>query len=196
MIFGLGKNDHIDSLVIIWPGNEKQVLKNIIADTTLILSLQNAETITPEVTGKHAFLFSDISSSSNILYKHHDNSFNDFAVQRLLPQKYSQLGPFITTGDINNDGHTDFFIGGGLNYSGKIFMQEPGGTFVSKNLTDSIKLQEDMDCILFDADKDGDLDLLITCGDIQFGENSVYYKPRLYMNDGKGDFNLQPECYS
>ena len=51
-----------------------------------------------------------------------------------------------------------------------------------------------MDCILFDADKDGDLDLLVTCGDIQYEENSVYYKPRLYINDGKGNFSLQPNA--
>ena len=194
IIFGLGKHDHLDSLVIVWPGNEKQILKNVIADTTLILSLQNAEMTPPEATAKQGFLFSDISSSSNILYRHQENSYNDFAVQRLLPQKYSQLGPFLTTGDINNDGHTDFYVGGGLNYSGKIFMQEPGGTFISKNLSDSIKFQEDMDCTLFDSDKDGDLDLLVTCGDVQFGENSINYKPRLYINDGKGGFNLQPEA--
>ena len=191
ILFGLGKNDHLDSLVIIWPGNEKQVLQNVIADTTLILSLQNAEMNTPEVAGKQEILFSDISSSSNILYRHQESSFYDYAVQRLLPQKYSQLGPFITTGDMNSDGYTDFFIGGGLNYSGKIFMQEPRGTFVSKNLSDSVKSQEDTDCILFDADKDGDLDLLVTCGDVQFGEKSDNYKPRLYVNDGKGHLNLQ-----
>jgi hypothetical protein len=45
---------------------------------------------------------------------------------------------------------------------------------------------------LFDADQDGDLDLLITGGDIQYAENSVYYKPRLYINDGKGNFKLDP----
>ena len=194
IIFGLGKNDHIDSLVIIWPGNEKQVLKNVLADTTLKLSLQNAGMIPPEVTAKQRFLFSDISASSNILHKHQETPYNDFAVQRLLPQKYSQLGPFLTTGDINNDGHADFFVGGGLNYSGKIFMQKPDGTFISRNLSDTIKSQEDMDCTLFDSDKDGDLDLLVTCGDVQFWENSINYKPRLYINDGKGGFNLQPEA--
>src|SRR6187200_1350429 len=108
-----------------------------------MLSLQNAGMTSPEVTVKQEFLFSDISFSSNILYRHQENSYNDFAVQRLLPQKYSQLGPFLTTGDINKDGLTDFFVGGGLNYSGKTFMQEPGGTFISKNLSDTIKSQED-----------------------------------------------------
>ena len=56
-----------------------------------------------------------------ISYRHTDYEFNDFAVQRLLPQKYSQLGPFITTGDIDKDGKIDFFIGGGCNIFRKNF---------------------------------------------------------------------------
>ena len=123
-----------------------------------------------------------------------ENPFNDYTLQRLLPQKFSQLGPFITTGDINNDGATDLFIGGGFNFPGKIFTQTTGATFSSKDLIDSIKFEEDMDCILFDADRDGDLDLLVTGGDMQYEQNSVFYKPRLYGNDGKGNFRLQPDA--
>jgi len=48
-----------------------------------------------------------------------------------------------------------------------------------------------MACILFDADDDGDSDLLVTGGDIEYGNNSIYYKPRLYLNDGRGNFSLQ-----
>jgi len=51
-----------------------------------------------------------------------------------------------------------------------------------------------MDCILFDSDNDGDQDLLITCGDVLYEENSIYYKPRLYINDGKGNFRLMPDA--
>ncbi|MEO6730060.1 MAG: VCBS repeat-containing protein [Ferruginibacter sp.] len=191
LIFGLGKNEQVDSLVIVWPDGKRQLIKNIVADTTLILSGKNAGNYQPAVNAKGSFLFSEISSSSGILYRHQDNPFNDYTIQRLLPQKYSQLGPFITTGDINNDGTTDFFIGGGFNFSGKIFTQQKGQKFISKDLTDSMKFEEDMDCILFDADKDGDADLLVTCGDMQYEENSIYYKPRLYINDGKGNFSLQ-----
>ena len=195
LIFGLGNNSQVDSLVIVWPDDKKQVIRNIIADTSLILSWKNAG-VHPLVTNDSpSFLFSDITSSSGILYKHNDNPFNDYNTQRLLPQKYSRLGPFITTGDINNDGTTDFFIGGAFNFSGKVFTQQAGQTFSSKNLTDSIKFEEDMDCILFDADKDGDLDLLITSGDMQYEENSIYYKPRLYINDGKGNFILKPNAF-
>ena len=66
--------------------------------------------------------------------------FNDYADQRLLPQKYSQLGPFISTGDINNDGKTDFYIGGGFNSQGKIFMQENNGNFSGKDFIPYFKI--------------------------------------------------------
>src|SRR5450432_283425 len=194
LIFGLGINDHIDSLQVIWPDDKRQTIKNFHADTSFSLVWKNAESKPPVKTAAPHFLFTDITSSSGIVYSHHDNPFNDYSIQRLFPQKYSQLGPFIASGDIDNNGLTDFFIGGGINFSGKIFTQRPGQTFTSKSLTDSIKYAEDMDCILFDADQDGDLDLLVTSGDIQYPENSEYYKPRLYLNDGKGNFSLSPNA--
>jgi len=194
LVFGLGKTNHIDSLVVIWPDQKVEVLQNISADTSLVLSWKNASNaITPISAIPSTTPFSDITASSGIAYRHHENSFNDFDIQRLLPQKYSQLGPFITTGDINKDGKEDFFIGGGFNSSGKIFVHD-GETFRGKNLIDSVKMEEDMDCVLFDADNDGDSDLLVTSGDIQYEENSNYNKPRLYINDGKGKFSLQPNA--
>ena len=189
LLFGLGKSDHVDSLVVVWPDQKKQVLRNIATDTFLVFSWQNAtDTVSTKPATITTALFSE-TSLSGISYKHHDNSFNDFAVQRLLPQKYSQLGPFMTTGDINKDGKTDFFIGGSFNFSGKTFIQQEQ-SFLGKNLIDSIKMEEDMDCVLFDADNDGNPDLLVTSGDVLYEENSIYYKPRLYFNDGNGNFNL------
>ena len=194
LIFGLGAYTHVDSLLIIWPDNKRELIKNIGADTTFVLSWKNANSKPIPETASPPLLFSDITSSSGILYRHVENSFNDYSIQRLFPQKFSQLGPFISSGDVDNDGLTDFFIGGGINFSGKIFKQKTGQSFTSKNLSDSIKYQEDMDCILFDADQDGDLDLLLTCGDIQYEEHSIFYKPRLYLNDGKGNFRLSPNA--
>ncbi|MGK2863801.1 MAG: VCBS repeat-containing protein [Chitinophagaceae bacterium] len=195
LIFGLGENKWVDSFVVIWPDNKKQVIKNVPADTIIALSWYDAIVTTHHNIKKANPVFSEITNTAGILYSHHDNPFNDFSIQRLLPHKYSQSGPFITGGDINNDGLTDFFVGGGINFSGTFFIQQKNKTFISKNLTDSIKMEEDSDCILFDADDDGDLDLLVTCGDIQYEEKAVYYKPRLYINDGKGNFTIQSNAF-
>ena len=72
--------------------------------------------------------------------------FNHF-----IQQKYSQEGPFISTGDMNGDGLEDFFIGGAFKQSGKIFLQQKDGTFKSKDLVTGTKNEEDMQSVLFDA---------------------------------------------
>lgn len=191
LIFGLGTNSKIDSLVITWPNGKKEARKNIVVDTSLILFEKNASMTNEPTNPNSSLLFNDITSLSGIQYRHVDYEFNDFAVQRLLPQKFSQMGPFITSGDINNDGKIDFFVGGAATFSGQIFLQGANQTFHSKNLVDSSKFQEDVDCLLFDADNDGDLDLIVTCGDIQQPDTSIYYRPRLYLNDGRGNFSFK-----
>lgn len=187
--FGLGTETKIDFLVVVWPDGKKEVRANVTVDTTLILSQKNA-LATEAIRKPNAnFLFTDITSSTNLPYRHTEYEFNDFAYQRLLPQKFSQLGPFIATGDVNKDGRVDFFVGGANNFSGKIFLQGQNGFAVSKNFSDSAKSVDDMDCLLFDADSDGDLDLMVTSGDVQQPEASAAYQPRLYLNDGKGTFS-------
>lgn len=190
LIFGVGANTKIDSVIAIWPDGKKSVRTNIISDTTLVLDQSGASIIVPGSRDNSLYLFTDITSSLGVQYRHTEYEFNDFAFQRLLPQKFSQLGPFITSGDINGDGSIDFFVGGAANFSGKLFTQK-SGEFKSRNLIESIgKAAEDMDCLLFDADNDKDLDLLITYGDAQPG-NSSDFVPKLFINDGKGNFMLK-----
>lgn len=192
LLFGLGNDDHADSVVVIWPDSTRQALQGIKADTVLTLYAKNA--VKQEgVPARHSLsLLEDVTDAMQVLYKHTDNPINDFNTQRLLPQKYSQQGPAIATGDLNGDGRTDFFVGGAFNFSGKVFLQQPDGAFTAHNLSDTIKRQEDTDCTLLDADGDKDLDLLVASGDTRYPEGSPYYSPRLYLNDGKGHFALQP----
>jgi hypothetical protein len=192
LIFGLGAQTHVDSVVVTWPDDAMQVVTHVAADSLLIIDRAKADAHFMAPAAHPGLLFSDINAYTHIAGRHVDNIYNDFAYQRLLPQKYSQLGPFITTGDINNDGLMDFFIGGAFNFSGRFFIQQKNGQFSSMALVDSMKMEEDLGCLLFDADSDGDSDLIITGGDMRFEESSIYNKPRLYTNDGKGHFSLQP----
>jgi enediyne biosynthesis protein E4 len=188
--FGLDSIATIDSAVIMWPNQKKQVLKNIPSDTLLVLKISSANTNIDYATASANFLFTDITNSTSLGFKHYEPFFNDYSFQRLLPQKYSQLGPYIAVADVNADGLDDFFIGGAFNQSGKICIQQQNGQFVEKDLTTGKKYEEDMGCAFFDADGDKDLDLFVASGSNEVDKGSAYYKPRLYINDGIGNFAI------
>ena len=56
-------------------------------------------------------IFEDVSALIN--QTHHDEEFDDFARQPLLPRKFSQLGPGVAWFDLDGDGWEDLFISSG-----------------------------------------------------------------------------------
>jgi enediyne biosynthesis protein E4 len=190
LLFGTGKKRIADSVVIIWPNQKKEIITQLTTDTVYTLYEKNAVVKTQAPMMEQEKLFTNVAHGKYVEYKHTDAPFYDYGTQRMLPQKFSQLGPFIATEDINMDGLTDFFIGGGFNAYGQIFTQQKDGSFISKNLYGGIKMQEDMDCVFFDADGDTDKDLLITYGDMRYTDTSSFYQPQLFLNDGHANFTI------
>ncbi|MCF0057440.1 VCBS repeat-containing protein [Dyadobacter sp. CY356] len=188
--FGLGKNKKVDSIRVVWPDNQTQLLTNISADQILKLEHDKASVNQKNNPIIPKPLFQEVSDALGILYKHKEELYIDFKVQPLLPHLLSQNGPGIAVGDINGDGREDFYIGGAFRHSGSFFVQNAQEKFVEKPLTKDQKFEEDMGSLLFDADQDGDLDLFIVSGSSEFPIDSKYYQDRLYLNDGKGNFKL------
>lgn len=187
--FGLNNITSIDSIVIIWPDDKVQQLKNVKTNQTLMVNKKDATQlfaypILPFFKG----LFE--KDTTSIKFVHKENDFNDFTVQSLLPQYYSRQGPCMAKGDVNGDGLEDIFIGGAKGQPGSIFLQTGKHSFVpfaNKSIAmDS--LSEDVDAIFFDADNDGDLDLYVVSGGYEFYFNSQELNDRLYLNDGEGHF--------
>ena len=194
LFFGLGKIRLIDSVVVVWPNDEQQTIKNIPAGKPLVLVQENATEDAARQLQTTGSLFTDVASEKNIEFIHKETFFFDYSFQQLLPQKYSQLGPFITHGDINGDGLVDFFVGGAYNQSGRFFIQQSNGRFRPEDLTNAEKEQEDLGCLLFDADGDKDLDLFINSGGYEYDAASANYLPRLYINNGKGSFTISADA--
>ena len=191
--FGLGKRGRPDSVIVTWPNGKQQRLLSPATDTTVVLN-ENEAASSPR-SGSLSPLFIDITDSLQINFKQQETFFNDFAFSPLLPQKYSQLGPFISTGDINGDGLTDFFIGGAFKQPGEVYLQQKNGSFVGKALVNGPKYEEDMQSILVDVDGDHHPDLIVAGGSTEFDKGSPYLTPRLYHNDGKGNFTLSRSAF-
>ncbi|MEN9382113.1 MAG: hypothetical protein RI940_994 [Bacteroidota bacterium] len=201
--FGLGVVDKIDSAVILWPSGQKQVLKQIKADQTLKVAITNAVPLggalsvikNRETLFASNALFTEITNALGIKYIHTQNDFVDFNNQKLIPHKFSEYAPGVAVGDIDGNGFDDMILGGSVNNSAQILLQQKKGSFIQKALMPSLgfntKPSMDEGLLLIDADGDTDLDLLITSGGYDAPAGSDAYLDKFYVNDGKGNFSIQ-----
>src|ERR1043165_5599043 len=182
-------------MIVRWPGNKKQVLKNIKVNQVLNVNIKNAlieDSLNNEQQLEKS-LFTDVTDLYGIDYIHKEKDFIDFDRERLIPHKLSQYGPALAAGDVDGNGLDDICIGSSTNSGAKILLQQNNGKFITTELTirDTLVLNsEDMGLLLFDADKDGDLDLYCTSGSDEFPANDGKYNDRLFINDDKGKFSL------
>lgn len=195
VFFGLDKDTVIDSLLIIWPNQKSQLLRNLKVDQTLVLREQNANdtlNLLPKAVTKANASFVDISDSIKIDFHHHQNNFSEFNLQHLIPHETTTEGPKIAVADVNGDGLEDFYICGGKNQPGELFLQQPDGKFIRAVEpaldADTLGIQED--AIFFDANGDGYPDLYIVNGGDEVSGNNAALQDHLYINDGKGQFTL------
>ena len=190
--FGLGKTTNIDSIIIQWPDFKTQKLTNVAANLILTVDYAKAQTFNPAKFPVFATenWFTDISKLTGINFTSSEAEFVDFNVQRLLPRKFSQQGPSLSSADLNGDGLSDLLIGGGYPNNLKIFLQGISGSFTQKTFLPPVKkrISDDTGVCVFDADGDGALDIYIAAGSNENLPGSNDYTDKFYINDGKANF--------
>tara|TARA_B110000003_G_scaffold152808_2_gene153526 strand:- start:40742 stop:44047 length:3306 start_codon:yes stop_codon:yes gene_type:complete len=191
LFFGLGFENKIDSMRVIWPDSKTLTYQNILANKTITAKYSKASKPKLIVDSNSKTLLAEIKAKDiGLDYTHKENEFDDFAEEVLLPHKLSNNGPFSVSDDVNNDGLDDIFIGGATGQEGTLFLQSINGKFIkSKSKPWAIdKKSEDLGALFFDLDSDGDKDLYVTSGGSEFKKGNKLLKDRIYINDGLGNF--------
>ena len=182
LIFGVGDNDNIDSLLIRWHNGSYSKKYNILKDTLVSININDESLLSSINLGKNRKVFTD-QTNQYINHTHKENNFVDFDRDRLLFHMSSSEGSCICEGDINNDGFNDLYIGGAKGSPGVMFIYN-NSKFIKYNMPilAQDKESEDTDCVFFDADSDGFLDLYVTSGGSEFSVYSTELRDRLYFN--------------
>ncbi|GAB4257467.1 MAG: VCBS repeat-containing protein [Saprospiraceae bacterium] len=187
--FGLGSAAKVDVLEIWWgPDGRVQRLTDVQPNQRITLNYDDAKPGKWEALPQPDALFAK-ATNTGIDFRHVEDEFIDFNRERLLPHKFSNLGPDIAVGDVNGDGLEDFFVGGATNQAGALYLQNRSSKFrKARGPWQADAIYEDMGSVFFDADGDGDLDLYVASGGSSFPEGAKEYQDRLYLNDGRGNF--------
>lgn len=187
--FGLGKKEKADSLVVAWIGGKVQKVYNLKSDQLITLYEKDAKTqATPVKQDKKWF----IATQAGINYQSPSSEINDFNRQPLLISEFSYNGPCMVKYDLNKDGLEDLIIGGSPGHATAVFIQQKNGSFLPKKIQafERDSLYVDTGIAVFDANGDGHADIYITSGGYHnFSPNDTLLRDRLYLNDGKNDFN-------
>lgn len=179
LIFGLPKSP--DSVKVYWGGQEVQVFEGLKIGEINVLAYDPNRTYLNAPVGK--------TTLQTLPFTHRENTYDDLDFEPLMPYRLSKWGPALTTGDVNGDGKVDLYLGGARNQAGKILINR-AGSYEQKSVGIGVDHQfEDVAAQLFDADGDQDLDLIVISGGNEARQNQLLYQHRLYINDGKGNFN-------
>jgi enediyne biosynthesis protein E4 len=206
MVFGLGQNKAIDSLVVIWPDLTKSVMLTPPADSTLTLDWASSS---GKVSGNlYDFLPKEnrlVEKATSPFAEHRENTgFVDFYNEGLSFRMLSREGPKAAVADVNGDGREDVFICGAKGQPGQLYLQSSpsddnrAGGFLQTDRTtfDRDSTYEDTAATFFDADGDGDQDLFVGSGGNELPPNHRLLHDRLYINDGKGHFAANEKALS
>ena len=188
--FGTGDHTIIDSILVIWPDDHFQVIRNMRVDTLLKIFQKDAAGIWDYKGNRPRPLLTAAAQPGPV---HKENTFNDFGRSPLLLNYLSRRGPCLAR---TND---YFFMGGSQGHPGQLFRVTGSGELEASHqpAIEKDSLQDDGAALFFDANGDGYVDLFVAAGGYEQLENDPLLQPRLYLNDGRGHFlkaeNALPE---
>ena len=192
----------VDSILLIWPDNTFQHISYQKNESKITVNhKEGLPKFDYRIITEHSVStlrkMKDITSQTGIIYVHEENAFQEFNRELLLPHMLSTEGPALVVADMNGDGLDDVFIGASKWKKPAVFLQQASGKFIKSTQPDLEKdsTYEDVGACIIDVNNDGFPDLIVASGGNEYYGKDVNLTPRIYFNDGKGNFLKNPQAF-
>jgi hypothetical protein len=126
-VFAAGKSDARLTVEVTWRDGRQSLLRDVLPNTLCVVDAARATPPSPTPPKAKATWFEDIST--RLGHVHHENAFEEYARQPLLPRDLSQPGPGVTWMDLDDDGIDDLLIGTGAGGQVGVFRGDGRGGF-------------------------------------------------------------------
>jgi hypothetical protein len=207
--FGLGDVTVIQRLTVQWPSGQLQVFENLAADRNYLIAEPdvpapaargNVPMGAPPATAPGTErgpaaptsavpTFTEVSGEIGAAFASHEDVVDDTALQPLVPVRLNRRGPALASARLSVNGPVAVVVGGTTATPLQVCVAH-GATLtpISGALTRNALPVDDGPVLLFDANADGAVDLLITKGGATLPVGAVDYQPTLWLGDGSGHF--------
>ncbi|MGH7450135.1 MAG: CRTAC1 family protein, partial [bacterium] len=120
-VFAAGEKERELAIEVVWRNRKRSFVQGVKPNRIYEINEAGAQEAAPTNHAAHSMpqaYFEDVSGL--IDHTHHEDPYDDFARQPLLPNRFSQLGPGVAWHDLDSDGDDDLIVtsgkGGQLGY--------------------------------------------------------------------------------
>ncbi|MBD1387777.1 VCBS repeat-containing protein [Mucilaginibacter rigui] len=200
LLFTFLPGDKPVDLMVIWPDNSYQLIKDFSLNRKTVITYDKAKTQT--ITDVQALVgnyisnkkeFTAVDVKATVLANMQPFETPDFNYYNLLPHTYLPHTPAIAVADVNNDGMEDIYVGGIAGEEKYILAGSKDGKFtkVTVDAFGPFKDRSDTEAQWVDVNNDGLPDLVVLSASHPFIEAGKITQLRLYINKGNYKFEYK-----
>ncbi|MFQ5709497.1 MAG: FG-GAP repeat domain-containing protein, partial [bacterium] len=187
-VFAAGEAKNRLSVTVTWRNGKQSTVKDLqpnriyeIEERTAHHSQEVPDSTSRELQQTY---FKDVSNS--IDHRHHEDPYDDFSRQPLLPRRLSQLGPGVAWQDVDDDGLDDLLIGTGKGGALAGYRNDGQGGFQKIEDSAFSKIsQQDQTALLGSKSKNGPTTLLASFSDYEDTPPSHSYVLQYVLKNGR-----------
>ena len=166
--FGLGNDTVIKRLAVTWPSGLGQTFENLPVDRRFTITEPSgpAPALPAKLNRLPAGQFAEVSQAVGLALRSREEVVDETAQQRLLPIRLNRRGPGLAVGDVDGSGSDAVVVGGTTLDPLRTLHGAASGQFTAAGAPwlEAGSEVDDGPVLLFDAEGNGQMDLLVTRG--------------------------------